>query len=125
MRQLDLFNMEKRRLRKDLVVVFNYLKGIRAQSQDSFLQQKGRGNSHKLQQGKFQVDIWKKKKSHLRAQALEQVAQRDFAICVLGHVQSLTRYCPEEPALIMVLVLLLGLVVLSNPNYCTNSKAQR
>lgn len=43
------------------------------------------------------------------AQALERIAQRDFEICILGDIQSLTGYCPEEPALIMVLVLQLGL----------------
>lgn len=69
-----------------------------------------RGNSHKLQHGKFQVDIWKEKKNHhLHAQALEQVAQRDLGICILGGVQSLTEYCPKEPGLITVLVLQLGL----------------
>lgn len=109
MRQLDLFNMEKRRLREDLVV-FNDLKEIRAQSQDPFLQQKG-------ERQQPQAAAWEipgrymegKKNQHLHAQALERVAQRDLGICILGGVQSLTEYCPKEPGLITVLVLQLGL----------------
>lgn len=101
--------MEKRRLREDLVV-FNDLKGIRAQSQDPFLQQKG--ERQESQAAAWEIPgryIEEKNNHHLHAQALEQVVQRDFGICILGGVQSLTEYCPEEPALITVLVLQLAL----------------
>lgn len=42
------------------------------------------------------------------AQAPEPVTQRDFEICILEGVQSLTGYCPEEPVVMGVLVLELG-----------------
>ncbi|KAK4825715.1 LOW QUALITY PROTEIN: hypothetical protein QYF61_002133 [Mycteria americana] len=60
LRELSLFSLEKRRLRGDLVTMFQYLKGGYKENGDSLFtrshMEKMRGNGSKLHLGRFQLD---------------------------------------------------------------------
>ncbi|TRZ13167.1 hypothetical protein HGM15179_013947 [Zosterops borbonicus] len=92
LRELGVFILEKRRVRSDLIIPYNCLKGGCGQvGVDLFSKvtsNRTRGNGLKLLQRSFTLDISKKFLMKRGCQALEQAAQESSRVTINGGIMN-------------------------------------
>ena len=104
LRELGLCSLEKRRLWGDHTVAFQYLKGAyKQEGEQLFMRMAGdwtRGNSFKLRQERFRLDI-RRKLFTQRVVTLEQVAQGGCGCPIPEGIQGEGRSGSRQPGLVV------------------------
>ena len=104
LRELGLFNLEKRRLRGDLIAAFQYLKGAYKQEGNQLFERvdncRTRGNGLKLREGRFRLDI-REVLYRGSGEVLEQLPREAVdAPSIPGGVQGQVGWGPGQPELV-------------------------
>jgi len=96
---LGLFSLQKRRLRGDLILAFQYLNGAYKKDRDRLFSRaycnRTKGNSFKLKDGRFKLEI----SDNEGGETLVQAARRGGRCPIHGNIQGQVGWGSEQPDL--------------------------